>query len=66
MVLYKEQNTLESNLSELFSVSNGESKGNFDSKMVEPNYVSWRTMVRLLWNLPRTIHCNFLSTINSS
>ena len=30
----------------------------FDSKMVEPYYVSWRNMVRLLWNLPRTTHCN--------
>ena len=39
---------------------------NFDSKMVEPYYVSWRKMVRLLWNLPRTTHCDFLSTINSS
>ena len=39
---------------------------NFDSKMVEPYYVLWRKMVRLLWNLPRTTHCDFLSTINSS
>ena len=39
---------------------------NFDSKMVEPYYVSWRKMVRLLWNLPRTTHCDFLSTIISS
>ena len=39
---------------------------NFDLKMVEPYYVSWRKMVRLLWNLPRTTHCDFLSTINSS
>ena len=38
----------------------------FDSKMIEPYYVSWRKMVRLLWNLPRTTHCYFLSTINSS
>ena len=29
-------------------------------------YVSWRKMVRLLWNLPRTTHFDFLSTINSS
>ena len=36
---------------------------NFDSKMVEPYYVSWRKMVRLLWNLPRKTHCDFLSTI---
>ena len=34
--------------------------------MVESYYVSWRKMVRLLWNLPRTTHCEFLSTINSS
>ena len=38
---------------------------NFDSKMVEPYYVSWRKMIRLLWNLPCTTHCDFLSTINS-
>ena len=34
--------------------------------MVEPYYVSWRKMVRLLCNLPRTTHCEFLSPINSS
>ena len=39
---------------------------NFESKMVEPYYVSWRKMVQLLWNLPRTTLCDFLSTINSS
>ena len=39
---------------------------NFDSKMDEPYYVSWRKMARLLWILPRTTHCDFLSTINSS
>ena len=41
---------------------------NFDSKMVEPYYFSWRKtkMVRLLWNLSRTPHCDCLSTINHS
>ena len=34
--------------------------------MVEPYYVLWPMMVRLIWNLPRTTHCDFLSTINSS
>ena len=34
--------------------------------MVELYYVSWREMVQLLWNLPLTTHCDFLSTINSS
>ena len=33
--------------------------------MVELYYVSWREMVQLLWNLPHTTHCDFLSTINS-
>ena len=41
-------------------------QSNLDLKMVEPYYVTWRKMVRLLWNLPRTTHCDFLSTINSS
>ena len=36
---------------------------NLGSKMVVPYYVSWRKMVRLLWNLPRTtlvIFCQLL------
>ena len=28
--------------------------------MVKPNYVSWRKMVRLLWNLPCTINSSLL------
>ena len=38
----------------------------FDSKMVEPFYVAWRKMVRLIWQLPNTTHCNLLHTINDS
>ena len=39
---------------------------NFDSNMVQPFYVAWRKMVRLLWNLPHKTHCNLLQCINDT
>ena len=39
---------------------------NFGSKMVDPFYVAWRKMVRLIWGLPYTTHCNLLPYINDS
>ena len=34
--------------------------------MVDPFYVAWRKMVRLIWGLPYTTHCNLLPYINDS
>lgn len=39
---------------------------NYDSKTVNQYYVAWRKVVRLLWRLPNTTHCNLLHTINGS
>ena len=38
----------------------------FDSNTVQPFYVAWRKMVRLLWNLPNKTHCNLLPCINDT
>ena len=39
---------------------------NFDSITVNPFFTAWRKMVRLIWKLPNTAHCNMLHTINNS
>ena len=39
---------------------------NFESREVHNLYVAWRKVVRKLWRLPYTTHCNLLHTINNS
>lgn len=39
---------------------------NLESKCIDQYYTAWRKMVRLLWRLPNTTHCNLLPGINGS
>ena len=44
----------------------GSSLWNYSKDRVNDMFVAWRKVVRRLWKLPNTTHCNLLSTINSS